>query len=196
MNHPFFSRGSLEYLFYDYERKNVLLIFLYLFLTLGLYAIPWIYYHNKKFEEIDPAAPDSKRGAFILFILPILIYSFFLVAKTIFFQDSFELRIAEIIVWSLEIFLTLKYVYEFCESVGRLTVTKTWPWYLFVYIGYCSYILALFGIVYALFALIVLFIGIVSMQEAINVMCYRVKTYRDKERFNSMPKSMENNNHY
>lgn len=196
MSHPFFSRGSLEYLFYDYERKNVLLVFLYLFLTLGLYAIPWIYYHNKKFEEIDPSAPDSKRGAFILFIFPVFIYSFFLVAKTIFFQDSLELRIAEIVVWSIEIFLTLKYVYEFCESVGRLTVTKTWPWYLFVYIGYCSYILALFGIIYALFALIVLFIGIVSMQEAINVMCYRVKTYRDKERFNSMAKSMTKNNHY
>lgn len=192
MNHPYFTQSSLEFMFYDYERKNVMMILLYLIVTLGLYIIPWIYFHNKKFEEIDEKAPDSKRGAVILFLLPVLTYSLFLVLKTIFFPESLELEILEIVLWGLVIFLTLKYIYEFCYSFARITNTKTLPWYLLIYVGYSSFILALFGFHQALYVGVIFFIGIISMQEAINVMCFKVMSKKEKDSFNYMKRSESN----
>ena len=192
MYHPNFSREELEKMFEDYKRVNVVATFFYLIATFGFYIIPWIFFHNRKFEQIDEQAPDSRRGAVILFILPILSYTTFLAMEKIFFPNSFPLTIIKVLVWCLLIFLTLKYLYEFSRSFAKITLTNTLAWYIFIYIGYSSYILALFGFYYALYAVIIFFIGIASMQEILNVVCFRVTSKKQKESFNYMPK--EDNN--
>lgn len=189
MEHPLYSQHFLEYFFSDYQRQNVLLVLLYLVLTGGVFALFWIYYHNRKLEQIDNDAPNSKRGAVILFFIPVFLTLVFFFIKTIFLPDFLGIRILEVILWSVVILLTLKYFYEFCVSFAKFTMTTPLAWYFFLYLGYSSFILALFEFYYGLFGLFFLFVGIMAMQEIVNVICYKVNSRKEKNRFNYMKKS-------
>ncbi|MFW5705215.1 MAG: hypothetical protein ACOCXG_05230 [Nanoarchaeota archaeon] len=116
----------------DFRETNPALVLGLIIISLGFYVIDWIFLRNKEFEEIDKHAPDSKRGAILLMIIPFMWFFIMIVLKHIIFSPKSPfLGIVEISGWLLIIFLILKYLYDFCISFGFITKTNGAIWFLF-----------------------------------------------------------------
>lgn len=154
----------------DYDEENAFKVFLFIVFTLGIYALSWIYNLNRKLELIDDDAPDSNRAFSVLFILPFgWALCYFILLKLIFQTESIILNIANYIIWIALIFLSLKYLYDFCISYGKLTRTLGIVWYFLIYSGYLGIILIFFKIYYLWFLIVIPIITIPCMQIFLNM---------------------------
>lgn len=177
----------------DFEEENPLKVFLLIIFTLGIYALSWIYKLNTKLELIDDEAPDSKRAFSVLFILPFgwtLIY--FVLLKLIFQGTNIYLSIFNYVVWSALIFLSLKYVYDFCISFGKLTRTLGIVWYFLIYSGYLGIIVLFFQIYYMWPLIVIPVLTIPSMQIFLNISARYILEEAERGHF----KSKENKGSY
>lgn len=162
------SKSCLQNFYEDIDKKSGIKLFFLLISSLGIYIIKWIYFTNLSFEKADKNAPQSSRGAAILFIMPSLWLLF-----TFFFRLLFEkliqpFKIIDITVWGIITFLSLQYLYDFCLSYARITNTNGIIWYLLIYPGYYSVILLLFKFYYTIVLIIMPFVVIPIMQSIIN----------------------------
>jgi hypothetical protein len=186
------SDSSKKYFFLNYTPENTGKIFLYLLLSFSTYAIPWIYQKNKLLEEIDEDAPDSKRGAFVLFFLPLLTYGIFFILEKIIVQEQIMILLTtKILMWSIISFLTLKYIYEFTTSYAKLLNKTGFIFYIFIYLGYLGVILWFFGSKYFLLLLFFPIFTISSMNELLNIQCSKIQTKNKKISFNYMERSIK-----
>ncbi len=123
--------------FYDYheEKKGIQILGLIL-ITIGMYIIKWIYEKNKEFEILDPDAPDSQRGAVLVFIMPFIWVSIlYVLGYLLDFKDNLLFQIFEILGSLLLYFLILKYLLDFCFTFGRITKTHGFLWFIPVAFG-------------------------------------------------------------
>lgn len=181
-----FPLRSLENFFLnDFEEKHFLKVFFLLVFSLGLYAISWIYNVNKKLELIDDDAPDSRRAIFILFLFPVGWALIYVVLSKLIFTNNPFLHYVNVIVWFLLIFLSLKYLYDFCDSFGKLTRSSGMVWYLLNYSGYLGVILILFDIYYLLYLVVIPICTIPAMQEFMNLTAKYTLAEAQKEHFKS-----------
>lgn len=182
-----FPLSKLENFFLNnFEEQHFLKIFALLVFSLGLYAISWIYSINKKLETIDEDAPDSRRAVYILFIFPVGWALIYVALSKLIFANNPYLHWLNIVIWFLLIFLSLKYLYDFCDSFGKLTRTSGLVWYLLNYAGYLGIILILFDIYYLLFLAIIPLCTIPAMQEFLNLTSKYTLAEAQKEHFKNM----------
>ena len=191
----YFSKDSIEYFFYDYEFKNPFFTFFLMILTFGLYSINWIFQINKKLLEIDEDAPNPNRAAIVLFILPVFwglfvyVIELFFIPKPDYLTEIFS-GIVKILGWGLISFLSLKYVFDFCQSYGRISETSGIFWYFMIYPGYFSLIFtAVIGFdifVYTIYFLLAPVVGIPLMQKTLNDRAAIVRKRVEKNNFNYM----------
>lgn len=160
-------------------------------LTAGLYGLRWIYNLNIIMERFDENAPDSSRGAYVLVLIPLFWY-----LVTFFFNSVTPLNfqyvtdIIAIVGWTFITFLTLKYLYDFCMSYARFTWTNGFFWYLMIYIGYYSVILAFFNVTTTLFLIAFPMISIPLMQDILNKKAIEFTDRMHGKRFNSMTRAI------
>ncbi len=149
---------------------------LYMILSLSLYFIYWIYKINVKIEKILDSCPDSKRCFAILFVIPLSWATIYLLLKKFIFFEYFQpLEIANYVMWSIIVFLSLQYIYEFCIAFGKITTTNGLVWYLFLYPGYFAIILFFLNFYYTLPLIFFPIITIPAMQASLNKkanLCY------------------------
>ncbi|MFW6285789.1 MAG: hypothetical protein ACOC16_01300 [Nanoarchaeota archaeon] len=123
---------SLEY-FHNYKHMSGPLVLGLIVISLGLFAIPWIYTKNKEFINIEPDAPDPKRGVAVIMILPFIWgYSFFILRELV-IKHPITIGI-EILGWSFIIFALLKYIFDFCKSFGKITETSGIIWFFLFFL--------------------------------------------------------------
>lgn len=173
---------NLKYFYSDYEIKNPILIMFFMLITCGLYLIYWFYKMNIDLERIDDSAPDSRRGVIILILLPPTWYIFYLIFKYLIFpNETFLVKIIAILGALIISFLALEYMYEFCKSFGKVTLSNGFIWYLFIYPGYFAIILYFLDFLYTIPLIFFSIIAIPAMQAFINTRA--IRSQRDDERF-------------
>jgi hypothetical protein len=186
-----FSNVNLEYFYNDFELRNPLMCMLLMILTLGFYFIYWIYQINEKLSELDDDSPDPTRGMIILLILPITWAFFVFIFKFLIFSDNLGLaKGLEITGWSIIIFLSMQYLYEFCVSFGRITRSSGLVWYLFMYVGYFSVVLLLFSFYYTIPLIIFPFFTLPAMQGFMNEHARKVALKQIDYNFNSRHRAL------
>lgn len=152
----------------NFKQINPFSILILIIFSLGFYIINWLYMRNKEFERLDDEAPSSKRGAAVIlltiswFIVSFYTNLFFLPYFTIFF-------VLDILVWSILLFLMIKYLHDFCRSYAKITKTTWQIWFFFLTISVSGLLLSLvfkmfFLVPFAMFFLIT----IPAMQADIN----------------------------
>ncbi len=184
-----FPTEKLEFFYSDFEKKPPLLMLLFMVLSLGFYAINWIYFMNKKLDEIDDDSPQPERGLIILFFFPVvfsiimqILYNIMKIPEGVFLSITYT-------VWSLIIFLSLKYIYDFCLSYSKVTQTNALFWYIFIYLGFPAVVLFFFNFPYALPLMFFTMITIPAMQSYINKEAEKYQLKKKGDYFNSMHKA-------
>lgn len=186
-----FSVKDLYYFYDDYEEKDPIKIMIFMILTLGLYFIYWIYNINNKLSELDDASPDPKRGVIILLFLPLMWYIFVLIFRFLIFTSDLGLvKGIEITGWSFVIFLSMQYLYEFCQSFGKVTHSSGLTWYLFLYVGYFSVVLLLFSFYYTVPLIVFPFFTLPAMQSFMNNHANKIMLKELDYSFNSRHRSV------
>lgn len=179
------ANKDLEFFFEIYEYKSPVMVFFKMICTLGIYFIWWFYQMNLKLEKVDEDAPDSRRGLVILFFFPPMAILISFVMKFLIFPDSAKNQyLVNILIWSIVIFLSLKYVYDFCACFGKWTASNGFLWYLFIYPGYLSAILYFFDFYYALPLLFFTIIAIPSMEAYLASKEKKFRQAKEHDRFN------------
>jgi hypothetical protein len=125
-----------EEFYRDYEKIGPWLVLGLFIISAGLYTFYWIHSKNKEFEIIDTEAPDSKRGAVIMMLLPFL--WFFITYGINFFTSNKYIQIIMVTGYFLVFFLMIKYTYDFCSSFGRITNTNAFGWLLLFVIPFVA----------------------------------------------------------
>ena len=123
------SRAQIDELFKKHHETSPAIVMWFILLSAGLYIINWIYLRNKEIEEIDESAPEPRRGAVVLILLPFGWYLIMYVIKSLSGEISLLLGIMEIVVWGLIIFLIYNYLWDFCYSFATLTKTGVFLWF-------------------------------------------------------------------
>ena len=184
MNTPKLNLNDLEYFFEDYKREIPILVLIKIIFSFGIYIFVWIYKMNQQLERVDEMAPDSRRGFFILFLIPIVIFVISIVIEKLFQLPNYTIATYNAIFWSINIFLSLKYIYDFCESFGKWTGSNGLFWYLVIYPGYFSVILYFLDFLYVLPLLFFTIIAIPSMQGFLNIKEIKFRAMFERDQFN------------
>jgi len=184
MNTPKLNLNDLEYFFEDYKREIPILVLIKIIFSYGIYIFVWIYKMNQQLERVDEMAPDSRRGFFILFLIPIVIFVISIVIEKLFQLPNYTIATYNAIFWSINIFLSLKYIYDFCESFGKWTGSNGLFWYLVIYPGYFSVILYFLDFLYVLPLLFFTIIAIPSMQGFLNIKEIKFRAMFERDQFN------------
>ncbi len=189
IKNSYFTNKELRYFFEDFQDKRPSKLMALMFVSVGFYLVTWMFFMNKKIEELDLEAPDSQRGSIILFFMPVLWALVMLVLKSLIFSgDNLAIGILEIVGWGIIIFLSLKYIYDFCVSFGRVTQSSGTIWYFFIYPGYLSIILAFFEFYFTLPLIFFTIVAVPSMQSFINLRYKQVHLKKTRDYFNVMEK--------
>jgi hypothetical protein len=146
-------------------------------ITFGFYIINWIYQRNVDFLKFDSDAPDPKRGALLLFVIPV---SWFIIMKVLInlLFDNIFFRILENLGWLLILLLILKYLFDFSIVFGEITKTFGFFWFIFLSLGFLGLFFGVLFNKYFFILTIFLFIFIPAMQEEINKI---IKKYNYKK---------------
>lgn len=178
------SLKELEFFYEDYEKELPFFVLVKIIFSCGLYLVWWIYKINQKLEKVDEMAPDTRRGLVILYVFPpLIIFILFVLEYLIGLAPNF-LMIINVLFWSLAIFLSLKYIYDFCNIFGKWTSSNGLIWYLFIYPGYFSIILYFFDFYYALPLIFFTIIAIPGMQAFLNIKERKFREMYERDRFN------------
>lgn len=184
------SENLRYYLAQNYEQQNSFKLLLKLLFSFGLYGIKWIYFHNKFFTTLDDRAPEPLRGAFILLIIPVLIYVIELLLLLLFTQKLATLvRYNFYLIWAIFIFLSLKYLYDFCLSFARVTNTNVLIWYILLYIGYFPVVFLALNIYLPLWTYLIPILAVTLMQALLNRIVEEELLFEEKNRFNQKPRN-------
>lgn len=173
-------RGAAEF-YKEFREGNPYLIMGLIIITFGLYIINWIYLRNREFEILDKYAPDSKRGAVILMIIPFLLFFIMQILKVFFFgyENSF-LEVIEIILWTLVSFLILKYLFDFCLTFGRVTRTSGIFWFTMFFLGFIGLVGIVFKFIWTIPLIFFTVIVVPAMQGQMNVFFKRFCMRKEK----------------
>lgn len=179
------SNSQREIFFKHFPTESPIKLMVFMFFTASLYLIFWLYSMNLKLEKIDPDAPDSRRGAVILFFMPIT-GAIVLTVFELFFFPKFtnEVRILSLFFWSFIGFLSLNYVYDFCRSFSKVTNTSWNQWYFFIFPGYISFILFFFEFYYMIPLLFFPAAAVPAMQNVINNIAESIKKRSNADHLN------------
>lgn len=173
--------------FEEYEEKNPSIQLFLMVISLGLYSIFWFYNMNREMQKIDYDTPDPQRCIVVMLFLPISWFLTHILLKETLPEIILPyLNTMNFLLWSLFIFLILKYIFDFCESFGRVTSSPHILWYLYLYPGFFSYILPLFGFYYSIPLVFFTMITIPSMQAFINSKKEEISYVKQREHFNTM----------
>lgn len=175
---------ELEYFYENFKIELPFIVLIKIIFSLGLYLIWWIYKMNQKLEEVDESAPETRRGLVILYLFPPMILIISLILEYLIKLPKSFVVIFDVLFWSLAIFLSLKYIYDFCTSFGKWTGSSGLAWYLFIYPGYFSIILYVLDFFYALPLLFFTIIAIPGMQAFLNIKERKFRELLEHERFN------------
>ena len=179
------TESDLDFFYEKYEVNYPAIILFKIIITFGLYVIWWFYKMNIKLEEVDGDAPSSKRGVIILlFLIPGFEGVLFVLEKLVFINAQNLLFIVTAIGWSLVIFLSLKYIYDFCDCFGKWTASSGLFWYLAIYPGYFSIILYFYHFYYALPLLFFSIITVPAMQAFLNIKERKFREMKEHNNFN------------
>jgi hypothetical protein len=160
---------NFKNLYVELKPMSSALVLGLIIISLGFYIINWIYLRNKDFEKLDKFAPDSNRGAMVMFVIPMLWYLIDLSFKKMIFRNSDLYLVISGIIWFFVLFLILKYLYDFTYSFGR--ITRTWPsvWFIPFAIGLGSFYLGnILDKPIISLGIIILAILVPAMQEELN----------------------------
>ncbi len=174
-----------HFFLHDFEKDKFGTVLFYQIISLGLYSFFWIYKTNKMLEKIDGESPESKRSMFVLFVIPVFWFLIgFFTNKYLFLNNvPTFFHTINIVMWSLIIFLSLQYLYDFSKSYAKLTETHPLIWYLLLYSGYLATILHFFNFNFLLFLVFVPILTIPSMQEILNITAREVLRTSQKNHF-------------
>ena len=163
--------------FLEYKEQNPLILMILMVCSLGLYLFIWLFLTNKELEKIDEDSPDPKRAVVILFVLPSMVITIMHFLSIIFSSWMADKMIFAFgtLIWALVIFLSLQYIYDFCNSFGKFTQSSGLIWYLFLYPGYFSLILIFFNFFWTLFFVLFPIFTILAMQDVLIKKCQSVK---------------------
>lgn len=177
------DRQLIQAEFYkNIKEKNPGLVIFLIVVSLGLYIISWIYMQTKQLNLVDDDAPDPRRGAALLMLLPVGWYFANYIGKKLIFQDATSTGFYvffEMTIWLILFLLVLKYLYDFSNSFSKVTRTNGMVWFVFLMLGF----LGLFGYGIGnkyLFPLVgILIITIPAMQAEVNsfAKAFRMKRY-------------------
>lgn len=156
---------------------------LFMVLTLGLYLVHWVYLKNKEFEEYTDEAPDSKRGAALMLVLPFSWLLIMLLVKLILPGSLEFVRILNVSGWLFIMFMILQYLYEFCYLYGAITRTYGMVWYYFIFPGFLALILVPLGFWYTIPLLFFPFACLPAMQGKLNYESTRFSMQHQKNEF-------------
>lgn len=179
-------REKQDSFFRHVEEQSPVKLFFAMVLSLTLYSIYWIQKTNLILEYHDEDAPESGRAVLVLVLIPLIwgVISFIL---SVLIKNQIIMWI-NLLGWLVVTMLTLKYVYDFFVSFGKMTGTSGALWYFLFYPGYFSMILLFFKITTTLPLLIFTILTIPAMQEYLNYKFQKV-TQRDSNlRFNQKVK--------
>jgi hypothetical protein len=172
--------------FQEYKAQSPLLCLLLMLVSAGIYAFVWIFEINRYLEKLDEDAPDSRRGAVILFFFPFFGWLFFLAIEYLIIgQASVILELFAMVYWLIFGFLSLRYTYDFCMSFANLTRSSGLLWYFFLYPGYVAMILIFFDFYYVIPLALFPFMIVPAMQVIMNKNAERFRAHLTAENFNN-----------
>lgn len=190
-----FRKANLDddlryFLAQNYEGENSFKTLIKLLLSFGLYMIFWFYKHSSFFKTLDKQAPEPLRGAFILFIIPVSLYLLEtllilllpeLLGKILYYNFYF--------LWAIWIFLSLKFIYDFCCSFARVTNTSSLFWYILLYLGYFPVLFLSLGIKLPFWTYLSPLLAVFLMQALLNRIIEEELLFEEKNSFNRKPKT-------
>ena len=174
--------NSNDIFFENYEKKDSLLVLLYMVLSCGIYLFFWLYELNKEFTEAYFEKPEANWGIMVLIIIPFLWFMTNLIFKFLIFGGVVPLfnKYLEGVGWVVIIILILKYLYEFCQVFEIITHSNAVIWYYFMFPGFISLVLTFFNFYYTLPLVFFTIICVPSMQEQLNT-SYEIYLSHKKE---------------
>lgn len=176
--------SSLPEYYKDFVQTKPSLVMGLSIISFGLYIINWIYLRNKEFEVITEEAPNSKRGAFLMMILPLFWFFFLQTLKNIFFKDNLRtIYIIEMIGFILIFILILKYIYDFCDTFSQITKSPLIIWFIPFFIGFLGIIGLLFQFFYLFPFIFFLFIVTPAMQAELNKNFHKIDIKKQNNNF-------------
>lgn len=153
-------------------------------ISFGFYIINWIYLRNKEFEILSEHAPESKRGAVLMMVLPLFWFFFIQILKNIFFSnENVVIGILEIVGFGIIFFLILKYIFDFCETFGQITKSPGIIWFIPFFLGVIGIIGIIFKFYYTLPLLFFLFIVTPAMQAELNKNFHKIAMKKQDNNF-------------
>jgi hypothetical protein len=165
------------------ERDSPVKLLFAMIFSLTLYSIYWMQKTNIILEYHDEDAPESGRALLILVIFP-LIWATISLSLLFLFKNNIIVTWLNLIGWLIIMILSLKYVYDFFESFGKMTGSFGLFWYFLFYPGYFSLILLFFKIYVTLPLIICTILTIPAMQEYLNYKFEKVSQRDANARFN------------
>jgi hypothetical protein len=161
---------SLKDFYKNMRPRSPVLLFLMMVLSSGSYIFLWIYNLNKRFDDFDTDnSPNTGRGLVFTFLFPLMWILIMFILKNLIFINLNILWYVNIIGWSFIVFLSLVYIYDFCECFGKFTMSNGFVWYMFLWVGFFPLALLPFGIFYFLPILFFPVFIIPVMQSKLNL---------------------------
>lgn len=170
--------------FKDFHETKPSLVMGLTILSLGFYIINWIYLRNKDFEQLDDDAPLATRGAILLMVLPFSWFFILQILKNLIFSpNNLIIGIIEIVGFGIILFLILKYLFDFCNTFGKITKTTGLIWFIPFFVGLIGLIALVFNFIYLIPLLFFLFIVTPAMQGELNKTFHRIDMKKADNRF-------------
>jgi len=170
MNHVL-KPDKIEKFLKDFEAMNTSVILGLMILSVGLYALHWIFMLNKLLERHDKYAPDSNRGLSLLVILPFSWFFIMLFIKSLFTTSiPLIMTIFEWISWTLILYMVMKYLNELSHSFCDITNSTPIIWSSLFLFGLIGIVGVFTQTIYLYAFLLCIIFAIVGMQSELNSM--------------------------
>lgn len=183
--HKHYDDETLYNFYSELEDESVTRLLIFMFISLGTYIITWVYKINVVLKHVDDNAPDPLRGVFVMFFIPVAWYFIVIILKFMIFASLPKIsQVLQWLGWGIIVFFTLRYIYDFSKSFGKITQTNPIFWYTSIYLGYYSIIFIFLN--FFSFAPFLLFpiIAIPAMQATLNRKGKKILEKETLKRFN------------
>lgn len=171
------SNNPIHSFYENYKKRNPVLILFLMVITASLYLIWWIFSLDKVLQKCNVKSPSSSKWVLYVLIFPLFLGMGFYFFENYFYQNTIIEGI-KIILFYIIIILQLKFLYDFCVSLGTITVTNPLWWYYSMFFWILSIVLIYFQSYYTLIFMFFPITAIPAMQAFLNK---RFEIFHDKE---------------